>query len=228
MFCNCADFLRGVEVYGETVLEVVGDKRQKLEWAGYGFYIEVPEGALAADVTVSVGVKVILGGQFQLPENSQLISAVYWISSSEVFLKEVAVNIQHCAVIRSEEQCSNFKFIIAKSSQKELPYTFREKAGIFNSNTQYATIRLKQFCMIGGTAPTDTETLCTALMFYKEQILHMLKETVHVDFHFVVVKDLEPYLEVFNKCIMQVCNNYSSMVSQAHFHISHAKMQLLQ
>ena len=193
-----ADFLRGVEVSGETVLEVVGDKPQKLKWPGYGFYIEVPEGALPPGVTASVGVKIILNGQFKLPENSQLISAVYWITSSEVFLKEVAVNIQHCAVIRSEEQCSNFKFIIAKCSQKELPYTFREKAGVFNSNTQYATIKLKQFSLIGGTAPTDTETLCTALMFYKERILHMLNETVHVDFHFVVVKDLEPYLEVLN------------------------------
>ena len=45
--------------------------------------------------------------------------------------------------------------------------------------------------------PTDTETLCTALMFYKEQILLKLNETVHVDFHFVVVKELdEPYLEL--------------------------------
>ena len=187
-----------MEVYGETVLEVVGGKPQKLEWPGYGFYIEVPKDALSEGVTASVAVKVILGGQFKLPENSQLISAVYWISSSEVFLKEVAVNIQHCAVIRSEEQCSNFKFIIAKCSQKELPYTFREKAGVFNSNTQYATIKLKQFSMTGATAPTDTETLCTALMFYKERILHTLNETKHVDFHFVVVKDLEPYLEVFN------------------------------
>ena len=42
-----AGFLRGVEVYGETVLEVVGDKPQKLEWPGYGFYMEVPDGALA-------------------------------------------------------------------------------------------------------------------------------------------------------------------------------------
>ena len=82
-----AGFLRGVEVYGETVLEVVGDKPQKLEWPGYGFYMEVPDGALASGVTASVGVKVILSGQFKLPDNRQLISAIYWISSSEVFLK---------------------------------------------------------------------------------------------------------------------------------------------
>ena len=57
-------------------------------------YLEVPHGALPPrHVTASVGVKVILADQFQLPKDRQLISAMYWISSSEVFLKEVAVNI---------------------------------------------------------------------------------------------------------------------------------------
>ena len=75
------------------ILEVVGDKSQNLEWPGYGFYIEVPDGALAPGVTATVAVKVILGKQFKLlDENSQLISAIYWITSTEVFLKEVTVN----------------------------------------------------------------------------------------------------------------------------------------
>ena len=55
-----ADFLRGVEVYKETVLEVVGDKSQKVEWPGYRFFIEIPEGAVPPGVYV--GVKVILAG----------------------------------------------------------------------------------------------------------------------------------------------------------------------
>ena len=137
------DFLRGVEVCAETVLEVVGDKPQKVEWPDYGFYIEVPEGALPHGVTAYVRLKVILTGQFKLPENRQLISAFYWVSSSKVFRKNVAVNIQHCAVIENEEQ--DFRFIIAKCSQKELPYTFKEFEGLFNPCTQYATIKLKQF-----------------------------------------------------------------------------------
>ena len=74
-------------------------------------------------MTASVAVKVILGGQFQFPENRLLISALYWVSSSELFLKEVAVNIQHCAVIKNEEQCSTLKFIIAKCSQ-EVHYNY--------------------------------------------------------------------------------------------------------
>ena len=187
-----AGFLRGVEVYGETVLEVVGDKPQKLEWPGYGFYMEVPDGALASGVTASVGVKMILSGQFKLPDNRQLISAIYWISSSEVFLKKVAVNIQHFAVITSEEQCSKFRFVIAKCSQKELPYTFREREGSFNPHTQYGTIKLKQFSGVGQTGPKDTEFQLTSLKFYKP-ILGTLK----VDFVFVVVYNHEPFLKVY-------------------------------
>ena len=150
-------------MYIHCVLEVVGDKPQKLKWPGYGFYMEVPEGALATGTTASVGVKVILSGQFKLPDNRQLISAIYWISSSEVFLKEVAVNIQHFAVITSEEQCSKFSFIIARCSQKELPYTFREREGSFNPHTQYGTIKLKQFSLVGETSPQDTELCFTSL-----------------------------------------------------------------
>ena len=193
-----ADFLRGVEVSGETVLEFVGDKPQKLNWPGYGFYIEVPEGALPPGVTASVGVKIIMNGQFKLPENSQLISAVYWISSSVLFLKTVAVNIQHCAVIRSEEQCSKCKFIIAKCSQEVLPYSFKEKEGLFNAHTQYATIKLKQFSLVGATGPEDTELRYMGLKFYKP-----IPYTVRVDFIFVVIRNLEAELKVcalYNGC----------------------------
>ena len=177
-------------MYGETVLEVVGDKPQKLEWPGYGFYIEVPQGALAPGVTASVGVKVILAGQFKLPENSQLISAIYWIYTSKVFLKEVAVNIQHYADIKNEGQCSKCKFIIAKCSQKELPYTFKEKEGLFNPNTQYGTIKVKQFSFVGETAPLDQELRYSGYMLYKPF------QNYATDFHFVVVPDDNLHLSV--------------------------------
>ena len=192
--------LRGMEVCGETVLEVVGDKSQKLEWPGYGFYMEVPDGALPLGVTaISVAVKAILSGHYQLPENSQLISAIYWISASEVFLKEVAVNIQHCAIIRSEEECLKFRFIIAKCSQEKLPYKFKEKEGVFNPHTQYATIKLKQFLMVGEVGPQGTEIRYTALKFYKQ-----IPSTVNVEFKFVVVCNHEPILKVLTHVTLAI------------------------
>ena len=186
---------------GETVhvLEVVGDKPQKLKWPGYGFYIEVPEGTLPPGVTASVGIKIISNGKFKLPENSQLISAVYWIFSSVVFLKEVSVNIQHCAVIRSLEQCSKCKFIIAKCSQEVLPNRFKEKDGLFNVYTQYATIKLKQSLLVGATGPEDTELCYMGLKFYKP-----IPHTVRVEFIFVVIRSLEAGLKVYALMVVHV------------------------
>ena len=192
LYVFCTDFLRGVEAYGETILEVVGDKPQKLEWPGYGFYIEVPDGALPPGITAHVAVKVIFAGQFELPKDSQLISAIYWVSSSEVFQKEVAVNIQHCAVITSEEQCFEFKFIVARCSQEELPYKFKEKDGLFNMHTQYGTIKVKWFSFFGLTSPWNTELHYMSLKFYKP-----IANTNKVDYVFVLVRNHELYVKVY-------------------------------
>ena len=130
----------------ETVLEVVGDRPQKLEWPDHGFYLEVPDGALYPGEAVNVTVRVVSADRFQLPENSQLISALYSITSTKKLLKEVTVHIQHCAVIAphgfkvqepdtqssaiaqsfaviSLEEHSKWKHILPRSAQ---PYCFKE------------------------------------------------------------------------------------------------------
>ena len=195
VFCTDSSF-----VYGETVLTIVGDKPQELRWPDYGFYLDIPEGALPPDVTASVTVKVISGEQFELPENNQFISAVYWISSSEIFLKEVAVSIQHRAFITSEDQLSKFKFVIAKGFQDALPYDFNEngrfvfpnhfkaREGLFRAHTQYGTIKLNQFSLIAVTAPPDTKTLSTGLIYYKQLFTDPLTARF--------VKDIKAFLQV--------------------------------
>ena len=104
----------------------------------------------------------------------------------------MAVNIQHFAVITGEEQCSKFSFIIARCSQKELPYTFHEREGSFNPHTQYGTIKLKQFSLVGETSPEDTELRFTSLKFYKP----LSSTLTTVDYIFVVVYNHELFLEV--------------------------------
>ena len=157
---------------------------QKLVWSGYGFNIEVPAGALPPGVTASVAVRAILRGQFSFSENRKLISAIYWITSSEVFLMDVAVNIQHCAVISNEEETTKFKFIIAKCSQ-DLPYKFVERDGVFNAHTQYATIMRKRFSIIAATGPADTKMYYVALKFYKP-----IPESVNKSFRFAVLTNI--------------------------------------
>ena len=132
--CMHAGFLNGADVYGETVLRIVGDERQKLKWLGYGFKIDVPKGALLPGVTAIMEVKVIVATKFKLlSENTQLTSAIYWITCSEEFLEEVTVKIQHSAVIKSEKECSKCRFIFARCSQDQL--IFKERVGIFKPTT---------------------------------------------------------------------------------------------
>ena len=150
-------------------------------WPGYGFFIDIPAGALPPGVTASISVKAISRGKFSLPENSKLISAVYGISCSEVFLKDVSLNIQHCAVISDD---SNFRFIIARSSQNP-PYEVVQEVGVFSINTQYATIQRKRFCLIGVIAPSDTDKYFVALKFYKP-----IAHSVNMSLRFVVLTNL--------------------------------------
>ena len=137
--------MQGVEVCGKTLLEVTGNKQQKVSWASHGFHLTIPKGAVPSGVTVSVAVKAILAGQFELPEDAQLVSAIYWVSASEMFLKKVSVHLQHCARITSEEETSNYKMIVGKCSQESLPYTFQIRDGIFSPESQLATISVKRF-----------------------------------------------------------------------------------
>ena len=171
------------------MLEVVGDKSQKLEWSGYGFCLEVPDGALPKGKTASVGVKAILSGQFKLPESSHLISAIYWVSSSEKFLEDVTVQIQHCAVIKSEE-CNKFGFVIGKCNQKELPYLLKERAGVFTPDTPYAFIKLKTFSFFGVFSWFGVQ------YSYTLHIFHRQKDPLNIEFDAVITQNVVLQLKV--------------------------------
>ena len=177
-------------MYGETALQIVGDEQLIYEWHDYGFIIEVPKGALAPGVTAIMNVKVVVATKIKLPsENTQLTSALYWISCSEEFLEEVTVKIQHSAVIKSEAECSGCRFIIARCSQDQL--IFKERVGTFKSDTEYAAINLKKFSVIAASSLKDTEVSYSVRHFYKP-----IPGTSRVDFKLVVVRNKKPHLKV--------------------------------
>ena len=126
-----------------------------------------------------------------------------------MFLKEVAVNIQHYAVITSEEQCSKLRFIVPRCSQEVLPYTFREKEGLFNAHTHYGAIKVKQFSILTQTGLKGIDSRIMSLKFYKPRLT---TRTLVVDFDFVVLYNHEPFLKVttyISSCIStNICFGY--------------------
>ena len=71
--------------------------------------------------------------------------------------------------------------LIAKCSQ-DLPYKFVERDGVFNADTQYATVMRKRFSFIGATGPDDTKMYYVALKFYKP-----IPRSVNMNLHFAVL-----------------------------------------
>ena len=148
--CSAAH-LRGAEVVAETTFTLTPEA-QNFEFEGYGFKLHVPEGSLPAEVSETLlNVRVSLSGQFQLPPNCELISAVYWVSSTcpHKFTKPLVVEIQHCAALSSDEQCEQLTFVRTMCTQKELPYTFTEEGGVFSHHSSYGTLSLSHFSGVG-------------------------------------------------------------------------------
>ena len=85
-----------------------------------------------------------------MPPDCELLSAVYWVYSPHKFTKPLTVEIQHCAVLSSDQKCSELSFISTKCTQKELPYVFKVRdGGVFSLHSSYGSLSLTQFSGFG-------------------------------------------------------------------------------
>ena len=94
--------------------------------------------------TVEVAITALVGGEFILPEDTELVSAVYAISVSKPLLKPVQLEIQHCVSIEKPAHSNYLSFATAPSDHP--PYQFQPvKGGIFSVGNQYGSIFLSGF-----------------------------------------------------------------------------------
>ena len=142
--------MRGTEVIAQQTFTLT-QEAVDLKFEGYGFKLHVPEGSLPEKVSeTQLNVRVSLSGQFQIPSNCELVSAVYWVSSPHKFMKAITVEIQHCAALSSDEQSRQLTFVHTKCTQKELPYVFEEQVeGVFSPHSSYGSVSLSHFSGIG-------------------------------------------------------------------------------
>ena len=182
--CEYLGYLRGMSVIGETSI-LVTNQAQSFQWEGYGLKLHVPNGILGDLEYCRLFIKVGLSGEFKLPENTCLVSAVYWIDSKPrcKFSKPgIRMEIQHC----SKSDHSTLSFVRAKCSQEVLPYEFSVlKGGEFSSPDSYGSIQLLHFSGIGVTQEGGEDPGYCAAFYYIGS-----KPTLW-RVHFVVSKDLE-------------------------------------
>ena len=141
--------LRGVHVVGEKLFEISREFPQLLDWEEYGLRIQVPEGATSEPCDIAI--KAIVAGQFEFPEGTDLVSAVYAISVSKRLTKPVMLEIQHCVAITREEQGRFLSFVRAQCNQPQLPYQFESlDNGTFPPHSDYGKIAFDRFSLVAA------------------------------------------------------------------------------
>ena len=144
--------LRGVDKIIDETEFVFTDEAGSYEWMGSGFKLHTPSGALPAEaVPCRINVKASMSGQFECPENSELVSPVYWISTPKNlwFSRPLTVDFQHCGTVEERDD-SDLSFVVAKCTQPDLPYKFKFlDGGRFDPNSSYGSISVTHFSGLG-------------------------------------------------------------------------------
>ena len=181
-----------MDVIAETSVLITNQART-FNWKGYGLKLHIPQGALPVGLEeCRLLMKVGLSGQFALPENTSLVSAVYWIDSEprRRFTQLLTVEIQHCVNLALTSKLS---FVHAKCSQKYLPYTFEEakEGGKFSNESAYGSMQLTHFSIW-----SVIYNMLAPGVLYRARLYYQRTGVNRVDIHFVITKDLEAHAKV--------------------------------
>ena len=169
-----------------------------LNWKGYGLRLHIPKGSLPPGMgECRIKISISLSGQFQLPDNSALLSPVFWVSAPCKFTKPVTLEIQHCALREDETVLSDLSFVSAKCSQRDLPYRFKQvDGGVFTTHSSYGSIQLSHF---SGNAVTGRKSTPRS---YCAHLYHTMKQVYDWRYYFVITQDLDAKNKVQ---LMHIC-----------------------
>ena len=128
-------WLPGANVVGLATASIDQRFTAQLEWKEFGLTINL---ALAVPDTCNVTIAAGISGDFHLPSDTVLISAVYYIqistSPSNPATAECEVQVLNS---RSKSNAMRFGF-----AWNEPPYTFELRAGDFASRKQHGSVHL--------------------------------------------------------------------------------------
>ena len=123
-------------------------KSQTIDLKDHGFLIHLPP-RVSAELEFKLTIGVSLSGSFDLPKNTTLVSAAYYIETSSELLKPIKIEIEHC-VSADSEQVSKLTFARAETGNRSPPYQLtRLKGGVFSSGLSWGLIEVSTFSSYG-------------------------------------------------------------------------------
>ena len=198
---------------GKTSFKISGNEAQECHWKDFGFKLHIPRNVLkkgASDCTIQV--KAFLPNSYlELPENTQLVSAVYHISmtSPNTLAKDVDMEIEHCCILTEDHQ-ERLQFVTSKSVDWETAIFSYIDGGHFDDKNTHGRISLHRFSWYAvvwkGIISLFSVRYC--IKVYQESVSLTTKYI-----YLILIKNLEVHLQVHceNK---QMCNYILPMLIQ--------------
>lgn len=184
----CIDYsVFSTDVYNQRNFTYTG-KEDHLLWEAYGINLHFP--SHSSDVTIEGKVRVLSidNEKCEFPEESELVSAVYDISSKELFPVPVTVQLQHSIPLQDDNKTKRMSFVI-DDTQQGPPYVFSELCGgDFKCGSSYGQIQLRHFCKLGVIIK---RILSRPIPFYAD-----IYYTQNDRANFVVTQNLEAHINV--------------------------------
>ena len=190
-------------IIATTTLKIFQGMPLNYHWINHGLKLHVPANAMQLQTPSQIlSIQAIQSDHLQLPENMELVSGVYSVVFPQGFSHPIDAEIQHCASLEHPHQLPSLTFVSAKSTQGALPYQFQLLlGGIFPANSCYGSIQLKHSCQAAIVSDGSTKTY-RALTYYIPQ-----RATTWL-IHFIVIQDLDLYIQVCNVIIVNVFSHF--------------------
>ena len=224
--------LKDLDVIAEKTVQVTNEE-QDIVWEGYGLRLHIPPNSLPKSLNqCNVKIEVALSGNFQLPEDGVLVSAVYSFShdlGDKELRRSVTLEMQHCA---TSSVLNDLRVVRAV----DVPYKFEIFPGAdFNRSDSYGAIKLRHFCCFGTILEyvwpsfTHPDHLKYCAKMYYTGISHL-----QFGFEIFIVRNLnseERVCDVIVVCILMfihVCHFYRLLKRSIKTEISSLSMELPQ
>ena len=201
MFCICAGSLQDVGVTDQISILYKGIA-QCFSWKNIGLKLSLPSNALPPGVAEClITIKAIAEGRFKFPDHSEQVSGIYSISSLCTLQKPAVVEIQHCAVVKTIEQCSRLRFVLTRSTGlQEVLHSFSvEDGGYFSPNNQYGCIQITQFSL--WSIVCNILSGLSVQRFYSASLYYIHDGIDNWKVHFVITWDLDVHIQVRKICL---------------------------
>ena len=173
-----------VEVYAETIIEVIAGKTWK--WEDFGIRLNLSFRAIA-----NFSIKVVWSSRFELPKGTELVSPVYWVSHKGKVGGQVGVELQHCARVMQDGEKSGLSFIVCKVENAEPHYHFELCKGQFSSRSSFGSVELEFRSMFVAIVRSVMGKQPTSDPVFQAKVYYQQNQPEYTTVHIVVVPKLD-------------------------------------